>query len=196
MKSTSGCLKEFLGSAHVFAAALTNVLESRLLDQLTRKQLTYGQIKVLQLVARAETQNVGEIAVFLGVSGAAASKTVDKLVRGGWLRRQEYSTDRRAMEISLTRKGQRLLRSYESARLRSMAIICRDMGNSELELLSRRLNRLSAHIVSQTVQSDDVCLQCGIHLREHCVLHEESGKVCSFRRNSSRHIHAPSAAAD
>ena len=196
MKNTSGCLKEFLGSAHVFAAALTNVLETRLLDQLTRKQLSYGQIKVLQLVARSETQNVGEIAVFLGVSGAAASKTVDKLVRGGWLRRQEYSSDRRAMEISLTRKGQRLLRSYESARLRSMAIICREISNNELELLARRLNRLSAHIVSQAVQSDDVCLQCGIHLRERCVLHEEAGHLCSYRRTSRRGVRTQSAADD
>ncbi len=196
IKTDTGCLKEFLGSAHVFASALTNVLETKLLDQLTEKQLSYGQVKVLQLVGRSETQNVGEVGTFLGVSAAAASKTIDKLVRGGWLKRRESAPDRRATEISLTPRGVRLLRSYESARLRSIAIICRQFTNAELADLAKRLNRLSARIVAQAVDSDEVCLQCGIHLRERCVLHEESGAVCAYRKGRLKRANFDFSAAD
>lgn len=179
-------LMDLLGSAHVFASALTNVLERKLVQQLSENRLTSTQIKVLQLVSRTETHSVGDVAVFLDVSGAAASKTVDKLVRGGWLRRIEAKPDRRATELFLTRLGEKLLKAYDSARLRSMTSICRELQSGDLTELSKRLDSLSARIVKHVVRSEDICLQCGIHLRERCILHEESGTVCAYRRNRNR----------
>ncbi len=172
----------FLGSAHVFASALTHVLERKLVGQLSESQLTPAQMKVLQLVARTENHCVGDVAVFLDVSNAAASKTVDKLVRGGWLRRIEAKPDRRATELFLTSQGKKLLKSYDSARLRSMASICRTLRNEELLGLAGRLDLLSARIVKHVVRSEDICLQCGVHLRERCVIRDESGEICAYRR--------------
>jgi DNA-binding MarR family transcriptional regulator len=175
-------LRDFLGSAHVFASALSNVLERKLVGQASEGQLTPAQMKVLQLVVRTETHSVGDVAVFLDVSSAAASKTVDKLVRGGWLRRIEAKPDRRATRLFLTASGKKLLRSYETARLRSMSAICRQMRIPEVLDLAKRLDVLSARIVKHVVRSEDICLQCGIHLRERCVIREESGAVCAYRR--------------
>lgn len=173
---------DLLGSAHVFASALTNVLERKLVGQLSAGLLTPTQVKVLQLIARTETHCVGDVAVFLDVSDAAASKTVDKLVRGGWVRRIEAKPDRRATELFLTNSGKKLLRTYDAARLRSISSICSDMRNAEILDFAKRLDVLSARIVKHVVRSEDICLQCGIHLRERCVIREESGDVCAYRR--------------
>lgn len=175
-------LMDFLGSAHVFASALTHVLERKLVGQLCGGQLTPTQVRVLQLIARTETHCVGDVAVFLDVSGPAASKIVDKLVRGGWVRRIEARPDRRATELFLTSSGKNLLRSYDAARLRSISAICRDMRSVEILEFAKRLDVLSARIVKHVVRSEDICLQCGIHLRERCVIREESGAVCAYRR--------------
>lgn len=177
---------DLLGSAHVFASALTNVLERKLVGQLSAGTFTPTQIKVLQLIARTETHCVGDVAVFLDVSDAAASKTVDKLVRGGWVRRIEAKPDRRSTELFLTASGKKLLRTYDAARLRSIAAVCRGMRRSEILSLARRLDVLSARIVKHVVRSEDICLQCGIHLRERCVIRQESGDVCAYRRTRNR----------
>lgn len=175
-------LMDLLGSAHVFASALNNVLERKLVGQLSAGQLTPTQVKVLQLISRTESHSVGDVSVFLDVSGAAASKTVDKLVRGGWVRRIEATPDRRATELFLTNSGKKLLKSYDAARLRSMASICKGMHNAEILDFAKRLDLLSARIVKHVVRSEGICLQCGIHLRERCVIREESGAVCAYRR--------------
>ena len=177
---------DLLGSAHVFASALTQVLEPKLVGQLSEIQLTPTQMKVMQLVARTETLCVRDVAVFLDVSNAAASKTVDKLVRGGWLQRIEAKPDRRATELFLTSAGRKLLKAYDSARLRSMSSICRTMRNNEILSLAKCLDSLSARIVNHVVRSEDICLQCGIHLRERCVIREESGAVCAYRRSRTK----------
>ncbi len=175
-------LMDLLGSAHVFASALTNVLERKLVGQLSAGLLTPTQVKVLQLIARTETHSVGDVAVFLDVSDAAASKTVDKLVRGGWIRRIEAKPDRRATELFLTSSGKKLLKSYDVARLRCISAICRGMRNAEILEFAKRLDVLSARIVKHVVRSEEICLQCGIHLRERCVIREETGDVCAYRR--------------
>lgn len=182
MKGPNRALLDLLGSAHVFASALTNVLEQKLVGQLAAGLLSPAQIKVLQLIARTETHSVGDVAVFLDVSDAAASKTVEKLVRRGWIRRIEAKPDRRATELFLTGSGKKLLKAYDAARLRSISAICRDMPNPEILDLAKRLDVLSAAIVRHVVRSEDICLQCGIHLRERCVIREESGAVCAYRR--------------
>ena len=186
MQGPNRTLMDLLGSAHVFASALTNVLERKLIGQLSEGLLTPTQIKVLQLISRTETHCIGDVAVFLDVSDAAASKTVEKLVRGGWVRRIEAKPDRRATDLFLTSSGKKLLKAYDAARLRSISAICRDMRSTEILELSKRLDVLSARIVKHVVRSEDICLQCGIHLRERCVIREESGDVCAYRRTRNK----------
>ncbi len=95
---------EFVGSAHLFSSALTEVLQAGLLRQVGGAQLSISQLKLLQLLSVAETQTIGDLAAFLGVSSAAASKMVDKLVQRGWLSRVVGATDRRSAHVSLTAK--------------------------------------------------------------------------------------------
>ena len=109
-------IDDFLGSAHVFASALADVIEEELLREVAENQITVSQLKLLKLVNLTEAQTIGDVAAFLGVSNAAASKAVDKLVRMMLLRRSEGETDRRAIHLSLTQPSRRLLAAYDAAR--------------------------------------------------------------------------------
>ncbi len=173
---------DFLGSAHVFTSALTDVMERKVVDQVSDGELTFEQVKVLQLLAKPDGHNVSDVAAFMRVSNAAASKSIEKLVRMKLLQRSEGKTDRRAAHLFLTDAGQRLLTKYGFLRLRAFTRITEGIPREDIQNLSRTLDKLSARIVSQILGSNNVCLQCGIHLRERCVLNEETGGLCTYRR--------------
>ena len=76
---TAEIINDFLGSTHVFASSVNDVIEERLLREVGPPQLTFSQFKLLKLVALTDAQTIGDVAAFLRVSNAAASKAVDKL---------------------------------------------------------------------------------------------------------------------
>src|SRR5271157_3467137 len=116
---TAELINDFLGSTHVFASSVSNVIEERLLREVGPPQITFSQFKLLKLVALTDAQTIGDVAAFLSVSNAAASKAVDKLVRQDLLVRKEAQRDRRAIQLSLTASSRQLLAAYNVAKDRS-----------------------------------------------------------------------------
>ena len=175
--------KDFLGSAHVFATAVREVMEEKLLHEVAGKQTSIPQLKLLTLVARTDTHTIGDVAAFLGVSKAAASQTVEKLVRRKWLRRTVEKTDRRAVRLSLTESGQRLLAEYESARNQKLARVFDNFSDKELHHMADLLDRVSTEIVNHSAKPEEICLQCGIYFRERCLLRNVMGRTCFYQKH-------------
>ena len=179
-------IDDFLGSAHVFAAAVADVIEEELLREVSDNSISVSQLKLLKLVNLTEAQTIGDVAAFLGVSNAAASKAVDRLVRMMLLRRSEGETDRRAIHLSLTQPSRRLLASYDAARQRKLHQIFGSFSPDELQQAAALLDRLSAHIVEQSAEAEHMCLQCGIYFREKCVLRKLLSRRCLYQRQQER----------
>jgi len=173
---------DFLGSAHVFASAIENVVESRLLREVAGKQLTLSQFRLLKLVAMTDARTISDVGLFLGVSNAAASKAVDKLVRRKLLRRKEGRPDRREIRLSLTESSKRLLAAYELKKQRKLAEVFRGFAGDELKRTSHLLDRLSAQLVDHRTHNE-VCLQCGIYFRNQCLVRKLLQRECFYRRN-------------
>ena len=145
-------INDFLGSAHVFASAVTEVIEEELLEEVAENHITVSQLKLLRLVSLTEAQTIGGVASFLGVSNAAASKAVDKLVRMMLLRRSEGETDRRAIHLSLTQPSRRILAAYDAARERKLQQIFGTFDPEGLEQATELLDRLSSQIVGRQAE--------------------------------------------
>ena len=60
-----------------------------------------------------DARTINDVALFLGVSDAAASKVVDRLVRRKLLPRTEGHPDRREIHLSLTESSRCLLAAYD-----------------------------------------------------------------------------------
>ena len=176
-------MKDFLGSAHVFATAVRDVMEARLLRQVSGRQVTQVQLKLLTLVQQTESPSVSDVAAFLGVTKAAASQTVDKLVRRRWLRREEDQADRRSARLSLSEAGRQLLEKYDTVRAEKLGKIFREYSPEDLRRMSDMLDRLSAEIVNHTAKPEEVCLQCGIYFRERCLLRSLIGRTCFYQKH-------------
>ena len=80
--------------------------------------LSFSQINILMRLIHAGTTGVSEIGEQLGVSNAAASQAVDRLVVMDLIKRTEDPTDRRAKQLALTQKGRTLIESGIAARSR------------------------------------------------------------------------------
>ena len=175
-------IDDFLGSAHVFASAIADIIEQGLLEKAAEGQVTASQMKLLKLVAMTDSYTLGDVASFLRVSNAAASKAVDRLVRRDLLRRTEDQKDRRVMHLRLTEAGRRLLTAYESARRRKLQSIFVQFPPEELRRASDLLDRLSADIVDHTSNPEELCLKCGIYFRERCLVRQLVPRNCFYQQ--------------
>ncbi len=71
--------------------------------------LTFAQMNVLMRLKKCNACGVSDIGAQMGVSNAAASQIVDRLVQMGYVLREEDPDDRRARRLSLTPAGEALL---------------------------------------------------------------------------------------
>lgn len=173
---------DFLGSAHIFTSAVNDLMKEQL-RQVTGAKLTFSQLKLLKMVSLTGGYTVSNVAAFLGVSNAAASKAVDRLVRRGLLHRAEAEDDRRAVKLSPTERGRRLLASYDAASSQALEQLLGRLPPEQLRKTAELLDRLSVSIVTRGDGPQEVCFRCGIHFRERCLLRESVGRSCHF------HVH-------
>jgi len=71
--------------------------------------LSFSQINILMRLFHRLSTSVSEIGEQLGVTNAAASQAVDRLVGLGLIERTEDPDDRRAKRLALTKKGRALI---------------------------------------------------------------------------------------
>jgi DNA-binding MarR family transcriptional regulator len=179
-------IDDFLGSVTVFSTAVRELLEGEL-RVVSNNRITFNQIKLLSLIARTDGHTIGEVATFLGVSNAAASKAVDRLVRRQLLSREEAKADRRAVDVSLTEAGSQLLANFETAVRSSLRAIFTSVSPDRLSDTAKLLDRLSVTTVGrQRGKKDEVCFRCGIHFRDRCLLRQMTGRECYFHQHKKR----------
>jgi DNA-binding MarR family transcriptional regulator len=181
-------IDELVGTAQVFVTAVTDVFEQALLAEVSGRQLTSSQFKILRLLDATGAHNVGDVAAFMGVSDAAASKSVERLVRRRLIRRTPGATDRRSSELSLTKAGRVLLERYGELKARKLGETAGSLHTMELERAAAMLDRLTREIVNGSANPDQVCLQCGIHIKTRCLVREAARAECCYQQRKNQRL--------
>jgi DNA-binding MarR family transcriptional regulator len=78
--------------------------------------LSFSQINVLMRLYHGSKCGISEIGVRLGITNAAASQAIDRLVNLGMIERTEDPDDRRAKQLALTQEGRALIEKGFEAR--------------------------------------------------------------------------------
>ena len=182
----SELITNFLGSAQIFAFVVGQVIEEQVWREATGNQFTVQQLKLLKLLDMAGPHMISDVAAFLGVSNAAASKAVDKLAKMMLLRRSEGETDRRAIHLSLTGAGRRVLTGFESGVKHRMVEIFGDYAPEDLRRMVGILDEISARLVDHHSRPDEICVQCGIYFSDKCLKREHLGRLCLYTRQRQR----------
>lgn len=105
--------------------------------------LSMSQLSTLFMLFHAEECGVSDIGESLGVTNAAASQMVDRLVGLDYLTRSEDPQDRRVKVISLTEKGHALIQESYLRREKWLAQITTSLSTPEQESISEALTLLT-----------------------------------------------------
>ena len=166
---------------HIFASVTRDVLESKYLSEVSPFVLSLSQFHLLKLISLNGTHQVGEVAEFLGISGPAATKNIDKLERLGLVERTPSRGDRRATLLSSSLKGRRLVERYESHKQERLGPVLDQFTGEELHQLAGLLQRFSMALVEAEDEGDGLCLRCAAYFEESCPVSHVRGD-CAYKR--------------
>src|SRR5690242_18550483 len=104
--------EEFLAAFDAFAQAVRRARGAP--AQTGEASLTLSQYSLLQGLAGRNDARVSDLAAQAGVAPSTATRILDALERRGVVQRDRPAHDRRAVAISLTRSGRRLLADHDA----------------------------------------------------------------------------------
>ena len=172
---------DLLRYSHIFASAMRDLLEVKVLREVTDAPLTLPQFHLLKLISLNGSHQVGEVARFLGVSPPAATKNIDKLEGLGLVRRSPSADDRRARVLESSRKGRRLVERYEALKEERLEPVLDGFSDTELAQFARLLERFSLLLIGQEDSGEGLCMRCSAYYDEACpVNHLRDG--CPYQK--------------
>lgn len=98
-------------------------------------RVTLPQLRVLVLIASRGTLNLNALAEAMDIHPSNASRSCDRLVAGGLLRRTESSIDRRNLVLELTDEGRRLIDVLIEHRREAIAVVLEQVPASRRRAL-------------------------------------------------------------
>jgi DNA-binding MarR family transcriptional regulator len=101
--------------------------------------LSVSQIITLMHLHYGGVCAISDISTHLGVTNAASSQLVDRLVQAGYLARREDPVDRRARQITLTDRGQALIEQAIDARRSWMETLTTTLSPERQEAIVQAL---------------------------------------------------------
>ena len=105
--------------------------------------LSFSQINILMRLFHGGDTGISEIGDQLGVTNAAASQSVDRLVQLGLIKRTEDPIDRRAKRLELTPKGRALMEKGIEVRIKWVEGITTALTPEQQESIISALNLLT-----------------------------------------------------
>jgi DNA-binding MarR family transcriptional regulator len=114
------------------------------LVQFTRQAgLSMSQLSALMRLYHGGACGVSDLGEHLGVSSAAASQMIERLVQQGLLERSEHPDDRRIKRITVSAAGRRLIAEGVAARRRWMESLTLALTQEEQALIVQALELLT-----------------------------------------------------
>jgi len=108
--------------------------------------LTMSQIAVLMRLYRKDNCKVSDIGENMGISNAAASQLLDRMVQLGFIERSVDSNDRRIKNLNLTQKGLKMLNESFRASKEWFEELISKLNDNEMKETITVLNRLINYV--------------------------------------------------
>ncbi len=148
-----------MASSHEDLAAMMLRVLGRLMHQwmhtargmLRERGLSWAQMMVLRQLLYRGPCTVSEVARHLGVTRAAASQVVDRLVEQGLVAREEDPRDRRQKRITLSQEGRTLMDEATQAHRRWTQDLLASLTPQEREQVRQALQVLEAALERQVL---------------------------------------------
>ena len=149
---------EPLTAGHLFFLLhhLVRQRENALGRELTKSGLTLSQWQVLATLSRLDKATMGEVAAFCATDRTTLTRTVDRMVDDGLIRRDRDLVDRRQVHLNLTDKG---WETFHEALVHVTGFNDRVTGAlkaEEVERLQPMIRRVLVHVLDDKEWVDDL----------------------------------------
>ncbi|HEX6791794.1 MAG TPA: MarR family transcriptional regulator [Candidatus Krumholzibacteria bacterium] len=161
-------LSPLLRSTHIFAATVHNVLQLEPIHRVGTHAITPAQCNLLRIASMKGHHPVGQVASLLGISGPAATKTIDKLESLGLVERCPCEGDRRTHLFRVTAAGKELVRRCEKMKKERLQAAMERFDPEEIRQFEEFLRRFSVSLLYGNHDSSGPCLLCEAHLLKDC----------------------------
>jgi DNA-binding MarR family transcriptional regulator len=123
-----------------------NYIEEYSIKHGTFNDISITEIHTITAVGLYCSKTMSEIAATLDITMGTLTIAVDKLIKKGYLERNRSSTDRRIVNVSLTKRGKLVYRIHEKFHLDMVQSIMNDFSPDEEEILLSALSKLNKHL--------------------------------------------------
>jgi DNA-binding MarR family transcriptional regulator len=137
--------------------------------------LTANQFTILRVLASGDEFQVGDLARLLDISNAATSKNVSRLVKLGLVSRKARPADRRSLDIVLLGEGRKIIRDFNRILGEKQEHLMEQFSTEEKKVLLGLVQKVINYTVGEEQDTDLICLQCGGHCGESCVIESCNG---------------------
>ncbi len=139
-------LTQFANEVSRFHPELMRQFLKRQIKEISRGSISLSQMLVLDVLKESAAMRMGGLAKELAVSMAAATGTVDKLVKSSYVIRTSSPDDRRIVNISLTALGKKIAEKYSQARLKTIIDIFGKLSHSDRNKYLAILRKIHHHL--------------------------------------------------
>lgn len=122
-------------------------------------QLSMPQLRVLVMVSGAGGMTVNAVAAGLGVNASNASRTCERLVASGLLRRHEDAADRRRVVLRLSPRGRRIVDAVMDRRRAELTAVVDHLPAADQRRLAEALaafNAAATQVAPEACSPDSV----------------------------------------
>lgn len=120
-EATEGTLRASRALLGIVARSVADALE----------QVTLPQFRVLVVLAGSGAMRMGALAARVGAVPSTFSRTIDRMVDGGWVLRQESPQSRREILVDLADAGRQLVDQVTERRRRQVAAVLTSLAPEE-----------------------------------------------------------------
>ena len=182
--------EEFIRSIHLFSHLAKQNMEGKFVDEIADGAISFVQMNLMNVLGTHPGRTVGDVAKYMNVSYPAATKTIDKLVRLGYLKRKEDTRDRRIAHLFLTPSGQKVVDKYSEYREEQLMRVKNRFDGEGARVLNNHLLDLARAFLDEMGVAEGACLQCGVFNPDHCKINGsgDCGYMVSLGRGRAEQV--------
>ncbi|MER2063018.1 MAG: MarR family winged helix-turn-helix transcriptional regulator [Alkalibacterium sp.] len=131
------------------------MIEERTLQMSQFKDVSIKEMHTIDAIGMYQEHTTSEVAKKLGVTVGTLTVSVNNLVRKGYVNRVRSETDRRVVQLALTKKGRLLYRLHDKFHRDMVKETINEMGEKESEVLMQGLKNLHGFLERTKEQLPD-----------------------------------------
>jgi DNA-binding MarR family transcriptional regulator len=123
-----------------------NRIEEFSIKQGAFSDISITEIHTIEAVGLYGSKTMSEIASQLEITMGTLTIAIDKLIKKGYVERRRSDTDRRIVNVCLTKRGKLAYRIHEKFHMDMVKAIMSDFSHEEEEVLLVALKKLNQHL--------------------------------------------------